>query len=106
MDPLTGHTVLKASQACMDAIQEPACGHGVYIVSKKEIFVGEKSIHLLGGKPWSQLMKESVYLPATESYGPLAQYIINSCEKNNCDAQVDRFKIVLPQIDALTKASH
>lgn len=80
----------------MKEIGEPECGHCVWIVSKKEAFVGEGVKHLLANKGWAQIMRESVYVPAKESYAPLAQYIINSCEQAGCNSQVDRFKVKLP----------
>lgn len=46
-------------------------------------------------KPWSQVRRESIYLPAEESYAPLSAYIINQCKKSNCNAQVDAFKVKL-----------
>lgn len=112
-DPVTGHMILKASPDCEAQIGELECGHGVFIMSKKEIFVGEAPAHWYKGKPWSQLKRESIYLPAQESYAPLATYIINSCAKNNCNDQVSRFRVQLdelkgigailnPGIDALT----
>lgn len=89
----------------MKAIQEAECLHGVRIVSKKEIFVGEKKEHYFNGKPMSQLIRESVLLPAAESYAPISQYIINSCKASGCSDQVDRFRVVLPTIDGLIGAA-
>lgn len=99
-DPVTGHDVLKPSPACMKAIGETSCGHGISIVSKKVIYVGEAKETWYKGKPWSQLDRESVKLPAEESYGPLTVWIINQCIKFKCSDEVDRFKV---QLDA-TKA--
>lgn len=77
----------------MEMIGEFECGHGVYIMSGKEIYVGENKEHWFNGKPWSQLRRESIMLPAQESYAPLSTYIINSCAKANCNDQVDQFKV-------------
>jgi hypothetical protein len=103
-DPVTRHTVLTASPACWAAIHETDCGHCVWIVSGKEQFVGEAKATFINGKPWSQLKSESAYLPAAESYGPLAEYIINSCKKMKCDSQVDAFRIKLDSLNGISGA--
>lgn len=100
-DPITGHTILKPSPACMAAINEPECGHGVFIMSQKEIYVGEAGATQFKNKPWSQLRRESVYLPAAESYAPLASFIINTCDQNNCSEEVNRFKIRLDELSSI-----
>jgi hypothetical protein len=97
-DALTGHMILKPSPVCAKAIGEPECGHGVQIVSGRQFFVGEKKEHWFNGKPWSQLKRESVYVPAEESYAPLATYIINSCAQARCNDQVSRFKVRLDEL--------
>jgi hypothetical protein len=97
-DPATGHLILKPSPACMAKINEPSCGHGIKIISGVEIYVGEAVAAQFNGKPWSQLKRESVYVPAVESYGPLVTYIINACKKMNCSDQVDRFKVKLDSL--------
>lgn len=102
-DPVTQHIILKPDPVCQKEIGEPECLHGVYIISKKQIFVGEKKEHWFMGKPRSQIIRESIYVPAKESYAPLAQYIINSCEKMKCNDQVDRFKV---QLDELGQIGH
>ena len=102
-DPSNGHLVLKGSPACLKQIGEPECGHCAMIVSGKEIYVGEKPDHLFNKKPWSQLKRESVFVPAVESYAPLATYIINSCKENNCNDQVDRFKIRLDSLSSIAE---
>lgn len=100
-DSMTGHTVLSPSPACMTQIQEPACGHGVSIMTGREIFVGEGPLHLMNNKPWSVLKSQSVYLPATESYAPLATYVINACEKMGCNDQVAKFKVKLDSLASI-----
>lgn len=100
-DPKNGHLILTASPTCMKAIGEPECGHCVYIVSGKEIFVGEKSAFHLNEKPWSQLKQESVLLPAQESYAPLAAYTINACKKMNCSDDAGKFKIKLDTLNSV-----
>lgn len=102
-DPVTGHMVLRPSPACMEAIQEAECGHGVFIISKKEIFVGEAEITHFNKKPWSQLRRESVYLPAVESYAPVASYLINSCKQSNCNDQITKFKIRMDELKSIGK---
>lgn len=97
-DPSTGHIILKPSPVCMKEIGEPECGHGTFIMSGKEIYVGESDKFHFNGKSWKQVQKESIYVPAMESYGPLSEYMINSCEKNNCSKEVQKFKI---KIDSL-----
>lgn len=98
-DPLTGDLVLTPSPTCMAQINEPSCGHCVYIVSGKEIFVGEKT--LLNGKAWSQIRASAVILPAAESYAPLSAYIINACKAMNCNQSVDQFTVKLNSLSAI-----
>lgn len=100
-DPVSGHLILKPSPVCLKEIGEFECGHGVFIMSKKQIFVGEKKAYWFHGKAWSQLKKESILMPAEESYAPLATYIINSCKKMNCDDQVTRFKVKLDELNSI-----
>lgn len=100
-DPVTGHVLLIADPVCMKEIGEAECGHGVYIMTSRQIFVGEKEPHLFGKKPWSQVKRESIYLPAEESYAPLASFIINTCKKNSCSDQVTRFKVKLDSLKAV-----
>lgn len=73
--PDTGHIIMRMSPACTEHIGEPACGHCTYIVSGREIFIGEKIEHRFNGRPWSEVRGESVILPAVESYAPLAAYL-------------------------------
>lgn len=91
----------------MEKIVEFECGHGVFIMSGREVWVGENKENWFNGKPWSQLKRESILVPAVESYAPLSTYIINSCAKNNCDAEVDRFKVKIDELksvgDAMTR---
>lgn len=103
-DPKTGQTTLTASPACWKHLQEFDCGHGISIVNGKEIFVGEKKESWFRGKPWSKLKAESIYLPAEESYAPLAEYVINACKKNNCSDQVKRFKVKLDGLNGIPGA--
>lgn len=100
-DPIKDHMILLPSPICMEKIGEFECGHGVAIMSQREIWVGEKPAHFYHGKPWSQLKRESIFLPAIESYAPLATYIINSCAENHCNDQVDRFKVQLDQLKGI-----
>jgi hypothetical protein len=97
-DPLTGHMILRPSPVCAKEIGEPECGHGVFLMSGKQFFVGEEKVHWFNGKPWSQLKRESVIVPAEESYAPLATYIINSCAQAHCNDQVSRFKVRLDEL--------
>lgn len=100
-DPVSGHLILKPSPVCLKEIGEFECGHGVFIMSKKQLFVGEKKAFWFHGKSWSQLKRESILVPAEESYSPLSSYIINSCKKMNCDDQVTRFKVKLDELDSI-----
>lgn len=93
--------LLQGSPTCEKQINEVACGHCTYIVSGKEIYIGDHAPHLFNGKTWSEIKLESIYVPAVESYAPLSNYIINSCKKMNCDKQVDAFKIKLNSLDAV-----
>lgn len=93
--------ILMPSPLCMAQIQEFECGHGVYIMSKREVWVGENKANWFNGKPWSEIKRESVYVPAVESFAPLSTYIINTCERNSCNDQVDRIKIQLDELEAI-----
>jgi len=73
-DKTNGYVIWSPSPTCMKQIDEPECGHCVYTVSGKEIFVGEKSGHHLLGKPWSRVKIESVIIPA-ESFADINAYI-------------------------------
>lgn len=103
-DPVTGHLLLKASPTCEKQIGEVECGHCTYIVSGREIYVGEGKDHLLNGKSWLQIKSQSIYVPASESFAPLEDYIINSCKKMNCNDQVDAFKIKLDSLKDVSAA--
>lgn len=88
----------------MKQIGEPECGHCVWIVSGKEAFIGENQGHWLNGKTWSKIRSQSAYLPAVESYAPLATYIINSCKKMGCDSDVEKFKVKLDSLNGVSGA--
>jgi len=88
----------------MKQIGEPECGHCVWVVEGQEAFLGEGRGHWWNGKPWSQLRRESVYLPAQESYAPLATYIINACKKMNCSDDVTKFKVKLDSLNGIAGA--
>ena len=100
-DLITGHVLMKPSPLCMEKISEPECGHGKFIMSGKEIYVGEKPEHFYNGKPFSQLDRESMKCPAKECYAPLTAFIINTCEKFNCSEDVQKFKIKLDGLDGI-----
>lgn len=104
IDADTGHELLHGSPACVANINENQCGHCTYIVSGKEIYVGEQKAHQFNGKPWSQVKRESIYVPAAESYAPIQAYIINSCKRLNCDKQVDAFKVKLDSLNGIGAA--
>lgn len=101
-DPVSGHLILKASPTCMAQIGEVECGHCTYVISGKEIFVGELPTHLLNGKTWSKIKTQSILLPAVESYAPLATYVIDACQKMNCSSQVAGFKIKLDSLNGIS----
>lgn len=94
----TGHLISSPSPACMKEIGEPECGHCVYIVTGREVYIGEKEVNRLNGKTWSDLRNSSVLLPAIESYGPLAEYLINTCKQSNCSGDLTRFKVKLDSL--------
>lgn len=73
-------------------------------MSGKEIFVGELPEHLYSGKKASELMNESVFLPAKESYAPLATALINFCKKTNCNSDVTKFKVRLNTLQPVANA--
>jgi hypothetical protein len=95
LDPVTQHVILKPSPTCMKEIGEPECGRGKFIMSGKVIFVGEAPKTHFNKKPWSQLKRESILVPAVESYAPISTYIINACKELKCDDEVTRFQIQL-----------
>lgn len=101
-DPVSGHMVLKPSPTCMKQIKEAECGHGVSIITRKQIFVGEDKAHWYDGKPWSQLRRESVYLPAQESYAPLSKALINFCAQSDCNDDVDKFRVIQGELTSIT----
>lgn len=85
----------------MKAIGEFECGHGVYLLSKQEIYVGENPKTWYNKKSWSRLKRESVIVPAQESYAPLAVYMINACEQMNCMDEVTRYRIRLDELKGI-----
>jgi hypothetical protein len=103
-DSSTGHITFAPSPTCMKEIGESSCGHGISIVSGKELFLGENPGHWYNNKPWSVLRRQSIYLPAAESYAPLATYIINSCKKMGCSSDVDKFKVKLNSLNGIAGA--
>ncbi len=103
-DPVTGHEMLNPSPTCMKMINEPECGHCVFVISGQEMFLGEAPEQHYRGKPWSRLRKESVYLPAVESYAPLSTYMINACKKLKCNKEVNRFRLKLDGLNGVKNA--
>jgi hypothetical protein len=103
-DPVTDHDILNPSPTCEAAIGEPECGHCVYMVSGKEIFIGELEAHQFNKKPWSKLKRQAVYLPAVESFSPVEKYMINACHKMQCNDQIDRFKVKLDSLNGVADA--
>lgn len=101
IDEITDHLILIPSPTCRKQTGDPECGHCTYIVSGKEIYVGEGKDHLLNGKTWNRIKLESIYVPAAESFAPLSEYIINSCKKLNCNDQVDAFKVKINQLQEI-----
>lgn len=95
--------MLEPSPACWMSIGEFECGHCVWIMSGKEAFVGEKPGTWINGKSWSKLKSQSVYLPAEESYAPLAAFAINACKKLNCSGDATKFKVKLDGLKAVPK---
>lgn len=98
-DATTGHTMLMPSPYCVKHIDEPSCCHGVSIVRGREVYVGEKEEHFWKGKSCSQLIRESVHLPAVESFAPLSTFTINECKRNKCSDKITPFKV---KLDGLT----
>lgn len=105
IDAITDHLVLIPSPTCRKQTGDPECGHCTYMVSGKEIYVGEGKDHLLNGKTWSRIKLESIYVPAVESFGPLSEYIINSCKKLNCNDQVDALKVKINKLSEVLPPS-
>ncbi len=104
-DSKTDHLMLVPSPTCMKEIGEVECGHCTFIVSGKEIYVGEEKEHLFNDKPWSQLKLESIYVPAKESYAKIAAYMINSCKRANCSAEVTKFKVKIDGLKSAVRSS-
>lgn len=92
-DPKTNHMMLLASPSCVREIDEPECGYCLRILSKQVKYVGEKDAHKLDGKPWSQIKREAVIVPA-ESYAGLSAFMINSCKAQSCLEQINDFRIL------------
>lgn len=103
-DPVSGHLILNPSPTCMKEIGEAECGHCVFIVTGNEFFLGEGKDHQLNKKPWSKIRTESVYLPAQESYAPIAAYMIDSCKKMHCSDELEKFKIKLNSLNGVAPA--
>lgn len=79
-DPATGHSILSASTPACEAKGEfGECGHCVYIVSGKDLIVGERPENRFSGKSWQELKLGSIIVPATDSYEPLITYLSNGC---------------------------
>jgi len=97
-DPSTGHLLLKPSPTCMKEIKEVECGRGRSIVSGQIVFVGEDKKTWFNKKPWSQLRRESILVPAEESYAPIATYLINSCKQANCSDELTKFKVKVDSV--------
>lgn len=73
--------VYRPNPVCMAEIGEGDCGKCVFTISEKPIYVGDKPEHHFNKKPWSQLRKKCVLLPAAESYAPLKAFFINACKQ-------------------------
>lgn len=104
IDPTTGHSILKPSPACLKAIGEFECGHGVYVMSGREVYIGDLPKNQLNGKTWTQLKAEAVFMPAVESYAPMSTWIINTCKVASCSSEVDAFKIKLNSLNGIAGA--
>lgn len=100
-DSMNQHLMMIPDPVCQKEIGEIACGHGVFIVSGKEIFIGEAPAHMYKGKPWSVLKEQSIYVPAVESFAPIEQDLINMCAKNSCNDQVDKFRVKLDSLNGV-----
>jgi hypothetical protein len=84
----------------MEQIKERECGACTYTVTQRKKYIGEKKENWFNGKPWSQLRKESILVPAEESYAPMVAHIINSCKARGCDKEITKFKV---KIDSMEK---
>lgn len=100
-DPITNHLILTPNPVCEEKIAEIECGHCTYIVSGNEIYIGEDKKNWVdlgkGKKSWSQISDEAIRVPA-ESYEKIAEYMINSCEKTGCNADLNRFKVKIDSV--------
>lgn len=108
-DETTHHTMVMPSPTCMDGdetkglkgIGEPECGHGMSIMKGREILVGERPENYFNGKPWSQIQRESILVPAVESFAPIQAHMINTCQQMKCDPELEKFKVKIDSFSGL-----
>lgn len=96
--------VYRPNPVCMAEIGEGDCGFCTFTVSEKNVFVGEKPEHHFKGKPWSQLKKKSVLLPAAESYAPLKAFAVNACKQMGSVGacrDIAKWRIKLDSLDSV-----
>lgn len=87
------------SPRCMSTIGEPSCGYCTYTIRDESFLVGNKPENLHSGRSWNEYLDRSVILPVKESYGPLKEYIVNSCKAANCDAVISNWRVKLDTLD-------
>ncbi len=88
-------TLDRPNPTCIKEINEATCGYCVWTISDKKQYVGENKKTWLYGKPWSQVLRESVLLPA-ESYAEAKAFVINECKKtNDCNKDIDHWRVKL-----------
>lgn len=92
---------IRPNPVCMKQIGEPACGYCTWSITEKSAYIGEKKEHRLYGKPWSQILLESVKIPS-EAYAEYKAYIIKICKKNNdCNADIGKWRVKLDSLDSI-----
>lgn len=90
----------EANPMCVKQIGEPACGYCVWTISSKVQYVGENPKWHLFKKPWSKILSEMVLMPS-ESYAQMKSYIIKNCKKHNdCNQDIDKWRIKLDSLDS------
>lgn len=97
-------TVDRPNPVCNRQIKEPTCGYCTYTVSDKEQYVGENAKTLLHKKPWSQIKRQGVIIPA-EDYAAVKAFILDMCKKTNeCSKDIEHWRIKLDSLDSVGDA--
>ncbi len=94
-------SVQRPNPICLKEITEYSCGYCVWSVEDKQQYVGEAKNTWLYGKPWHQILAESVKVPA-ESYAAIKASFIKMCkESNSCSKDITHWRVKLDAIDSI-----